>query len=59
MNEELFAELVVKIKAGNNCRMQFTSIEDAFNALPNVLTQFILTVAKAVCSLEGLRCFSR
>lgn len=27
MNKELFAELVVKIKAGNNCRMQFTSIE--------------------------------
>ncbi|QFT08977.1 DNA phosphorothioation-associated putative methyltransferase [Vibrio sp. THAF190c] len=51
MNEELFAELVAKIKVGKQLPDAVYLHRDAFNALPNVLTQFIPAVAKAV-SLE-------
>lgn len=51
MNEELFAELVAQIKVGKQLPDAVYLHRDAFNALPNVLTQFIPAVAKAV-SLE-------
>jgi len=51
MNEELFAELVAQIKVGKQLPDAIYLHKDAFNALPNVLTQFIPAVAKAV-SLE-------
>ncbi|CAH6798653.1 conserved hypothetical protein [Vibrio chagasii] len=51
MNEELFAELVAQIKVGKQLPDAVYLHKDALNALPNVLTQFIPAVAKAV-SLE-------
>ncbi|NOI85311.1 DNA phosphorothioation-associated putative methyltransferase [Vibrio sp. 99K-1] len=51
MNEELFAELVAQIKVGKQLPDAVYLHRDALNALPNVLTQFIPAVAKAV-SLE-------
>ncbi|ROR25429.1 DNA phosphorothioation-associated putative methyltransferase [Vibrio crassostreae] len=51
MNEELFAELIAQIKVGKQLPDAVYLHRDAFNALPNVLTQFIPAVAKAV-SLE-------
>lgn len=51
MNEELFAELVAQIKVGKQLPDAVYLHRDAFNALPNVLIQFIPAVAKAV-SLE-------
>jgi DNA phosphorothioation-associated putative methyltransferase len=51
MNEELFAELVAQIKVGKQLPDAVYLHRDAFAALPNVLTQFIPAVAKAV-SLE-------
>ena len=54
MNEELFAELVAQIKVGKQLPDAIYLHRDAFNALPNVLTQFIPAVAKAV-SLEDDR----
>ncbi|CAH6815199.1 conserved hypothetical protein [Vibrio chagasii] len=52
MNEELFAELVAQIKVGKQLPDAVYLHRDAFAALPNVLTQFIPAVAKAV-SLEN------
>ncbi|CAH7141994.1 conserved hypothetical protein [Vibrio chagasii] len=51
MNEELFAELVAQIEVGKKLPDAVYLHKDALNALPNVLTQFIPAVAKAV-SLE-------
>ncbi|CAH6804653.1 conserved hypothetical protein [Vibrio chagasii] len=48
MNEELFAELVAQIKVGKQLPDAVYLHRDAFAALPNVLTQFIPAVAKAV-----------
>ncbi|CAH7485210.1 conserved hypothetical protein [Vibrio chagasii] len=48
MNEELFVELVAQIKVGKQLPDAVYLHRDAFAALPNVLTQFIPAVAKAV-----------
>ena len=48
MNEELFAELTSQIKVGKQLPDAIYLHKDSFSALPKVLTQFILAVAKAV-----------
>ncbi|MCG9781333.1 DNA phosphorothioation-associated putative methyltransferase [Vibrio brasiliensis] len=48
MNEELFAELIAKIKVGKQLPDAIYIHKDAFSALPTVLSQFIPAVANAV-----------
>ncbi|CAE6905911.1 methyltransferase [Vibrio sp. B1FLJ16] len=48
MNEELFADLIGKIKIGKQLPDAIYLHKDAFSALPSVLNQFIPAVAKAV-----------
>ncbi|MDV7106081.1 DNA phosphorothioation-associated putative methyltransferase [Vibrio sp. TH_r3] len=48
MNKELFAALVAQIKVGKQLPDTIYFHRDTFSALPTVLTQFILAVAKAV-----------
>ncbi len=48
MNEELFADLISQVKLGKQLPDAIYLHKDAFSALPNVLTQFIPAVAKAV-----------
>ncbi|MCG9753040.1 DNA phosphorothioation-associated putative methyltransferase [Vibrio brasiliensis] len=48
MNEELFAELIAKIKVGKQLPDAIYIHKDAFSALPTVLSQFIPAIANAV-----------
>lgn len=52
MNEELFAELIAKIKVGKQLPDAIYLHKDAFCALPTVLSQFIPAVAKAVSLVD-------
>ncbi|GEK14718.1 hypothetical protein AFI02nite_27540 [Aliivibrio fischeri] len=51
MNNKWFAELIAKITVGKQLPDAIYLHKDALNALPTVLSQFILAVTKAV-SLE-------